>query len=163
LDKAETALLKTLDLDATFSGAYYTLAMTYREARKLPQAAGQLETLISKKANDQRALMLLAMVYNEMKDYDKARKNYEKLLGINSSFLPALNNLAYLCAEQLGQLDKAYEFARKARDLRPDDPAIADTLGWILYKRGITSRPAAHSRKRREAARQPRDSNTTAE
>jgi len=49
--------------------------------------------------------------------------------------VPALNNLAYLYAERLNQLDKAYGLARKARALKPEDPASADTLGWILYKR----------------------------
>jgi tetratricopeptide (TPR) repeat protein len=33
-------------------------------------------------------------------------------------------------------LPKAYEVARKARELLPNDPSTADTLGWILYKRG---------------------------
>src|SRR5204862_8282333 len=80
-DKAEAALLKTLDLDATFSGAYYLLAITYQSAKKLPKAAEQLEALILKNPKDQRALMLLAMVYNEMKYYGKTRQNYEKLLG----------------------------------------------------------------------------------
>ena len=48
----------------------------------------------------------------------------------------ALNNLAYLYAERLNDLDKAYDLARKARDLQGNDPAIADTLGWVLSKRG---------------------------
>ena len=46
-----------------------------------------------------------------------------------------MNNLAYLYAERLNQLDKAYDLARKARALKPEDAATADTLGWILYKR----------------------------
>src|SRR5439155_7563837 len=28
------------------------------------------------------------------------------------------------------------ELVRKARDLQPQDAAVADTLGWVLYKRG---------------------------
>jgi tetratricopeptide (TPR) repeat protein len=48
----------------------------------------------------------------------------------------ALNNLAYLYVEHLNQLDRAYELAEKAHTLKPDEAEIADTLGWILYKRG---------------------------
>ena len=62
--------------------------------------------------------MTLALVYEKMQDYPKARDAYEKLLSINPDFVVALNNLAYLYTEQLNNLDKAYELARKARDLQ---------------------------------------------
>src|SRR5437870_7233934 len=71
-----------------------------------------------------------------MQDYPKERDAYEKLLVIKPEFFPALNNLAYLYAERLNDLDKAYDLARKAHDLQPQDAAAADTLGWVLYKRG---------------------------
>jgi len=66
----------------------------------------------------------------------RARATYEKLLEINPNFVIALNNLAYLYSEQFNLLDKAFEAARKARDLAPNDPSSSDTLGWILFKRG---------------------------
>ena len=80
--------------------------------------------------------MTLALVYDRMKDYSKARDAHEKLLAIQPNFVPALNNLAYLYAERLNDLNKAYDLARKAHDLQPQDAAAADTLGWVLYKRG---------------------------
>ncbi|PYI86768.1 MAG: hypothetical protein DME26_08415, partial [Verrucomicrobia bacterium] len=72
----------------------------------------------------------------ELKQLPAARDAYEKLLTVNPQFSPALNNLAYLYSEHFGQLDKAYEMANRARQLLPSDPAAADTLGWILYKKG---------------------------
>src|SRR5205809_3061073 len=80
--------------------------------------------------------MTLALVYERMQEYPKARDAYEKLLSINPNFVAALNNLACLYTEQLNNLDKAYELARKARDLQGQDAAVGDTLGWVLYKRG---------------------------
>jgi len=135
LNQAEIALKKTLELDPNFISAYQLLATTYVAAQKLPQATQQLEELLSNKPRDQSSLMLLANIYEQAKDYDKARQTYEKLLAVNSLNFPALNNLAYLYGEHLGQLDKAHDMARKARSLAPENPAIADTLGWILYKR----------------------------
>ena len=32
---------------------------------------------------------------------------------------------------------------REAKELAPDDPQISDTLGWILYKRGLYQRARA--------------------
>jgi Tfp pilus assembly protein PilF len=69
-----------------------------------------------------------------MGQFPKARDAYEKLLSSQPAFEAALNNLAWLYAEKLNQLDKACDLARKARALEPGAAPIADTLGWILYK-----------------------------
>ena len=45
-----------------------------------------------------------------------------------------INNLA-IAYDQLGD-PRAEATARQVRALRPDDPAVADTLGWILAKNG---------------------------
>jgi tetratricopeptide (TPR) repeat protein len=135
-DSAEAEFQKTLQLDPNYSSAYGLLVQTYLAANKLPQAVSQLQAQLSKNPNNASALMTLALVYQRMQDYPKARDAYEKLLAINPNFASALNNLAYLYTERLNDLNKAYELARKARDLQPQDASIGDTLGWILYKRG---------------------------
>ncbi len=135
-DSAEGELQKTLQLDPNFSSAYDLLVQAYLATNKLPQAVSQLQGLLSKDSNNSAALMTLALLYERMQDYPKERDAYEKLLVIKPEFFPALNNLAYLYAERLNDLDKAYDLARKAHDLQPQDAAAADTLGWVLYKRG---------------------------
>ena len=135
-DSAEAELQKTLQLDPNFSGAYDLLVQTYIATNKLPQAVSELEERLSKNPNNAPALMTLALLYDQMQDYPKERDSYERLLAINPESVPALNNLAYLYTEHLNNLDKAYELARKAHELQPEDAAAGDTLGWALYKRG---------------------------
>ena len=135
-DLAEAELQKTLQLDPNFASAYDLLVQTYLAANKLPQAVAQLQAELSKNPNNASAVMTLALIYERMQDYPKARDAYEKLLSINPDFVAALNNLACLYTEQLNNLDKAYELARKARDLQGEDASVGDTLGWVLYKRG---------------------------
>ena len=80
--------------------------------------------------------MQLALIQQNLMHFTEARDAYEKLLTVAPNSVLALNNLAVLYSEQPGQLDKAYELAKKAREVAPNDPNIADTLGWILFKRG---------------------------
>jgi tetratricopeptide (TPR) repeat protein len=135
-DAAEPELQRALELDPSFAAVYDLLVQSYLARNKLPQAASELQGLLSNKPKSAPALTLLALVYEQMNDYPKACDVYEKLLAIKPDSVVALNNLAYLNAEHLNNLDKAYELARKARQLTPDDPSIADTFGWVLYKRG---------------------------
>src|SRR5262249_12740083 len=81
------------------------------------------------------ALMQLATIQLKLKHFDAARDAYEKVLTAAPNVPFALNNLAVLYSEHFGQLDKAYELATKAKEAAKD-PHIADTLGWILFKRG---------------------------
>jgi len=133
---AETEFQKTLQLDPNFSGAYDLLVQTYLATNKLPQALSQLQTQLSKNPNDASALMTLALLHERTNEFAKARDAYEHLLSLKPDLVSALNNLACLYADRLNDLGKAYDLARKARDLQGNDPAIADTFGWILSKRG---------------------------
>ena len=135
-DRAETALLSALQLDPNFSSASDLLVSTYLASNKPNQALGQLKEMLSKSPEDTRLLMLSGQIYEKMDQFSDARDAYEKVLSRNPDFAPALNNVARLYAERLNQLDKAYELARKAWTLKPEDAIIADTLGWIHYKRG---------------------------
>ena len=133
---AETELQKTLQLDPNFGGAYDLLVQAYLATNNLPQALSQLQAQLSKNPNDASALMTLALLHERTNEFAKARDAYERLLLINPNSISALNNLACLYADRLNDLGKAYDLVRKARDLQGNDPAIADTLGWVLSKRG---------------------------
>ena len=135
-DEGEAELQRTIELDPNFAAAYDLLARTYAASNKLPQAVSQLEVLLAKNPNNTATLMTLALVYERMKDYPKARDAYKKLLSTAPNFVPALNNLAYLYTERLNNLDKAYDLARKARELLGQDASVGDTFGWVLYRRG---------------------------
>ncbi len=50
----------------------------------------------------------------------------------------ALNNLAFMMAEDGRDLDQALTYAQRARQQLPDNPDIADTLGWIYIRKNLS-------------------------
>ncbi|MEO5960290.1 MAG: tetratricopeptide repeat protein [Opitutaceae bacterium] len=135
LTLAESDLLKALDLDANEQTAYLLLAKLYLRSNKGHQAVEALNTLAAK-TNRAGVYMQVGVLQHTLKQYDAARAAYEKALEIDAKFLPALNNLAVLLSENLGQLDKADSLAKRAREIAPSDPIVADTVGWILFRKG---------------------------
>lgn len=133
-DKAEEALLKVVELNPAVPDAYNLLVNVYIGAQKLPQAAKQVEAYLAKNPANPGALMVLGLIYSELKEPEKARDADQKLLALKPDNAVAANNLAYIYADQLKQLDKAREWAARARNNDPKNPAIADTFGWILYR-----------------------------
>ena len=134
--RAEASFKKAVDLDGNFEKAYQLLITTYLAEDKVAEATTQLEELKKKNTTDPRPRLLLASIFQKQKNFAAARDEYEKLLAGSPNFAPALNNLAWLYADQFNDLNKATELAQKASSLQPADPSVADTLGWVLYKRG---------------------------
>ena len=133
---AEPDLLKAIELDPKLEPAYLLLAQLYVASNKQDQAIEKLNAFVEKNNKDVPALMQLALLQESLKHFDAARDAYEKVLAVNPNVPPALNNLAVIYSDQLGQLDKAYDLAKKARELVPNGPHVADTLGWIAFKKG---------------------------
>jgi Tfp pilus assembly protein PilF len=66
----------------------------------------------------------------------QAIAHYRKILAIDRNNIHGLNNLAYLLANT-NQSDEALALAQQARELAPGTVEVEDTLGWVLYGRGI--------------------------
>lgn len=68
----------------------------------------------------------------------QAIAQYQAVLQKSPDNLIALNNLAWLLQKQRDP--QALVHAERAHKLRPEDPSVMDTLGWILVEQGKTAR-----------------------
>jgi tetratricopeptide (TPR) repeat protein len=139
---AEASLQKAIDMAPAETSSYLMMAQLYVAADKQQAAIDRLNGL-NAKTNNANAYLQLGVIYDAMKDYPKARDAYEKAIDLKPNFSPALNNLSYLYSEHLPDTDKGYALAEKARQLSPGDPSTADTLGWLVYKKGDYARARA--------------------
>jgi len=133
--QAEPDLLKSIQLDPTIEPAYLLLARLYIASNRQDQAIESLTGFVEKN-KDAAALLQLATLHEQLGHFAAARDSYEKLLTIAPNSIVALNNLSVLYSEHLGDINKADELAKKARQNNPNEPHIADTLGWISFKKG---------------------------
>jgi tetratricopeptide (TPR) repeat protein len=138
-NQAESALLKSIELNPALKTPYLLLASLYVSSNRQQQALDRLNSFLAK-TNDVAARMQVGIIEERLHNYSAARDAYERVLSSSPNFSLALNNLAYLYSEHFTDLEKAYRLAERARRLLPNDPAVADTLGWILFKRGEYSR-----------------------
>ncbi|HZL12811.1 MAG TPA: tetratricopeptide repeat protein [Verrucomicrobiae bacterium] len=155
-EQAEGILKKTIELMPQAQEAYLLLAQLYVDAKENQQASALMNEAIEKDPKNISALLLLASMKTQDKAYKAAAAAYEKILLIDPKFSVALDNLAYLYSENLGQLDRAYELAQQARAALPFDPSTADTLGWILFRKG--QYPSALSLLQEAASKLPNES-----
>lgn len=133
--KAEADLNKAIELDSNLEPAYQLLAQLYLAQNKPEQAVDKLNAFLVKNKSAS-AQMTLAAIQDQQKNYAAARDSYEKVLAMAPNTVAAMNNLAIIYSERLNEPEKAFDLAKRARDANPNEPHIADTLGWILLKRG---------------------------
>jgi len=80
----------------------------------------------------------LALMLDMAGQPDQARVAYEGVLKIDPGNPQAMNNLAYIKAEQGTDLDGALDLAQRAFRASPNDPNISDTLGLIYIRKKLT-------------------------
>lgn len=134
--QAEKALLAAAKLQPDLPLTYMLLARIYMNSRQPEKAIANLEQAAAKDPKDVQAVMLTGILHEQQNNFPGARASYERVLAINPKFAAALNNLAYVLAEKFNETDKAFELAQRARELQPGEPHVADTLGWVLYRKG---------------------------
>ena len=59
----------------------------------------------------------------------------------------ALNALGYTLADRTERLHEAYGYIRQALALEPEEPAILDSMGWVLYRMGRSSEAIEYLRR----------------
>ncbi len=135
-EQAEAALQKALALDPNSAAASELLLTVYLATNRVPEAIDRSEKALAVRPNDYKTMGLLGVMYQKNGQLPKAQETYEKTIAGDPNNAVILNNLASLYQEQPQMLDKAADLAKRAQALQPADPNIADTYGWILYKKG---------------------------
>src|SRR5690625_6906491 len=67
---------------------------------------------------------------------DDAQRDLRHILTYDPNNASALNALGYIMANNNQNLEEAEQLIRKALALVPDEPAIMDSMGWVLYRQG---------------------------
>lgn len=77
-----------------------------------------------------------ALVYEDREDFAAAEADLLKILEADSDNAQAMNALGYMLADHNRDLERARGLVMRALELRPGDPAIRDSMGWVLYRSG---------------------------
>ena len=136
LDQAESAYMNALRDFPGFAPAHTGLGMLYARRGRSDMAQRQFTQALELNPNDSMSNVMIGMSQQERGDVQQAIASYEKVLenGSGSAAAAAANNLAYIFIDS--DVDRALELARRANELAPNNAAIADTLGWVLFKTG---------------------------
>jgi tetratricopeptide (TPR) repeat protein len=137
--EAEAALKKAIELDPKLMSSYRLLAQFYARTGRTGETISTYENALAVNPEQPQIHHFLGVLYEYNGDKKKAVEHYEAAIRAEPNLGEAKNNLAYLFAEQKQNLDRALDLAQEAKALMPDDPNTADTLGWVLYQRGVPS------------------------
>ncbi|MDX1802873.1 MAG: tetratricopeptide repeat protein [Alcanivorax sp.] len=88
-----------------------------------------------------------AMTAEKLDDLPLLEKDLRHILKDHPDDASALNALGYTLADRTHRLTEAHGYVSKALALRPDDPAILDSMGWVLYKQGKLKNAREYLRK----------------
>jgi tetratricopeptide (TPR) repeat protein len=133
--EAETALKKATEIDQNSSLAQFALGGAAMSQNKLDEAAEVYTKLSEKQPRLAGPQMLLGQIAEMKGKPNDAIPHYKKVLEIESDNAIVKNNLAWIYTENGGNIDVALHLAEEAKEQRPDDPSISDTLGWIYIKK----------------------------
>ncbi len=140
LDDGEASFRKAIELEPTDRTGYERLARFYAATNRTNKTVEVYEKALELRPDDARFHHYLGMLYELRGDSERAVARYEDAIRLDPDLAEAKNNLAYIYADQGKNLDRALDLAQDAKTLLPDNPSVSDTLGWVLYKRGV---PAA--------------------
>ncbi|MFA5626538.1 MAG: tetratricopeptide repeat protein [Thiohalomonadaceae bacterium] len=86
--------------------------------------------------DDIELLYARAMNAENMGLIDELENDLRAILMQEPDNFQALNALGYTLADRTDRYQEAYALISRALELRPDDAAIMDSMGWVLYRLG---------------------------
>jgi tetratricopeptide (TPR) repeat protein len=80
--------------------------------------------------------MLRGGLYEQSGNLEQAVKAFSKAVDLAPDSANALNALGYTLTISTRKYADAYSLISQAMELEPENPAIMDSMGWVLFKRG---------------------------
>lgn len=114
---------------------------------QLATASRILDRALTQSPNNTHLLFARAMLFDQTGQATLAEQNLRRVIAIDPQHASALNALGYMLTDRAERLDEAREMIFRAYALRPEDPAIIDSLGWLHFRTGNYSEALIYLRR----------------
>lgn len=115
------------------------LGTLQRQLGQSTEALASFEQASKANPKDVNALLNRGMLLETLGRGSEASDLYNRVLGIDPDNPLALNNIAFMNAEQHTNLDQAMTFAERAKKRVPNSPDISDTLGFVYLQKNLNT------------------------
>ncbi|HHQ42631.1 MAG TPA: tetratricopeptide repeat protein [Chromatiales bacterium] len=96
-----------------------------------------------------------ALVAEKLDRLDMVEADLRRILAKDPDNVHALNALGYTLADRTDRYQEALGYIQRALELRPDNPAIIDSMGWVQYRLGNHERALEYLRRAYELSQDP--------
>ena len=97
--------------------------------------------------DDGALLYSRALAWERRDDIARAEADFRRILVVDPENVNTLNALGYTLADRTDRYAEALELIDRARVADPDNAAIVDSYGWVLYRLGRTDEALVHLRR----------------
>ncbi|OOZ37777.1 tetratricopeptide repeat protein [Solemya velesiana gill symbiont] len=118
-----------------------------REHGSSAQVMSLYDEALRAHSDDQDILYSRALYAGTLDRIDILERDLRKVLAANPENANALNALGYTLADQTTRFDEALELITRALELKPEAPAIIDSMGWIQYRLGNLEKALGYLKK----------------
>jgi tetratricopeptide (TPR) repeat protein len=135
----DTALAEAPDdptLHAAHVQLFAILAQDAVDRGALDEAQSLLSAGLERYTDDASLRYSQALLYEEQGKMRKAVTVLENLVDESPDDAALLNALGYLLTDQFDRHGEARGYIQKALAMDPDNPAIIDSMGWVLFRLG---------------------------
>ena len=131
------SLSEEIDNETSLGLVLANLTYFYQINQKYDKASTILEEALKKYPNNQDLLYQGAMLALDLNQVDKALHELWKILVNNPESATFMNAYGYTLADKTNRYDEAYKYIKQSLELEPNNPAIIDSMGWVLYKQKL--------------------------
>lgn len=108
----------------------------YRRLGRDEDMLAALQRGLAAHPGDGTLLYARALYWERYADLQRSEQDLRQILVATPDHARALNALGYLLADRSDRLDEALALIRRALLVDPDNPAVIDSHGWVLYRLG---------------------------
>ncbi len=117
------------------------------DQRKNAEALQRYNEIITLMPNKMSYRYYRGLLYERTKQIELAEKDFNLIINKQKNNANALNALGFLLAKYTSRFDEARKYIQKAFKLKPNDPTIMDSLGWVYFRTGEMAIAESYIRK----------------
>jgi tetratricopeptide (TPR) repeat protein len=115
---------------------YLVEAEILESVGRAEEAMAVFGTALQEFPDDETLLYARALSAVKVDDIHTAEQDLRRIIELDPEHADALNALGYTLADRTDRYEEAKGYIEKAYALKPDEPAILDSMGWVYYRLG---------------------------